>query len=309
MRTLLSLSLSIVLAGACAAEPIDPPTDFFVPSARPTNLDGFDFAEIVSATPSCMTRYDIAGLTPGVECRTALVDGDPRHYVTTCPAVHANLATTHEVELDAADRLVHDVAIYPDVAGMASRPGSYATTYHHDAEGRLVAMETESHRVDMPGRMVAFGELDGDGNARVADVTSDPLVLDQIYPSTAHSRWALTYDTHDRLIGFQARFAPSGNLYFDETIAYDDRARRRELSFKADLSAEIPSSPPNAGPPTRQYDLFDRDGRIIERRALQASSGHNWAVRFRYDEQGRLLTTVSDSTGYHYTAREIYDCP
>ncbi len=303
------LSLSFMLAGACADEPIDPPTDFVVPSARATNVDGFDFAELVGTAKSCMTRYDIKGLARGVECRTALVDGNPRHYVTTCPAVHANLPTTHEVELDAADRLVRDVAIYPDVAGMASRPGSYATTYAYDADGRLVAMETESQRAGMPGRMVAFGELDDNGNPRAADETSDPLVLDQTYPSTAHSRWTLAYDARDRLVSFQARFAPSGNLYFDETIAYDDHARRREFRIKVDLSAEIPIFPPNTGPPTRQYDLFDRDGRIIERRAIQASPGRDWAERFRYDEEGRLLTTVSDSAGYSYTAREIYDCP
>ncbi|MEO7730003.1 MAG: hypothetical protein ABIY55_03455 [Kofleriaceae bacterium] len=308
MRTL--FSLSFVLAGACAADaPTVPPTDFLVPTARASSLDGFDFAELVGATPSCMTRYDIAGLPPGVECHTALIDGNARHYVTTCPAVHASLATTHELELDAADRLIHDVAVYPDVAGQSSRPGSYATTYHYDAQGRLAAMETESTRDGMPGRMVAFGEPDASGNASSAAVTSDPLVLDQVYPSTAHSQWALDYDASDRLIGFQARFAPSGNLYFDEAITYDDHARRRELSLKTDLSAEIPIFAPNLNPPTRQYDLFDHDGRIIERRAIQPSAGHDWAVRFRYDEQHRLLTTVSDSADYHYTAREIYDCP
>jgi hypothetical protein len=121
--------------------------------------------------------------------------------------------------------------------------------------------------------------------------------------------WTLSYDGNDRLIGFQARFAPSGNLYFDESIAYDDHARRRVLSMKTDLSAEIPIFPPTEGPPTKLYDLFDHDGRIIERRTIQASSGHDHAERFRYDEQRRVLTTVLTSASYSYTAREIYDCP
>jgi|GEM_PF-3020134 len=307
MRTL--ISLSVVLAGACAADPALPPTDFVVPTARTASLDGFDFTELFARAPSCMTRYDIAGLPPGVECHTAPVGGDPRHTITTCPAVHPLLATTHELALDADDRLTSDIAIYPDVPGKPSRPGRYATTYHYDAGGKLVAMETVSTREGMPGRMVAFGGYDGRGDARTADVTSDPLVLDQVYPSTAHEQWALDYDASDRLTSFQARFSPSGNLFFDESISYDDRARRREFRLKSDLSAEIPIFPPNNNPPTRQYDLFDHEGRIIERRAIQAASGHDFAMRFRYDDDGRLLTTVSQSSAYSYTAREIYDCP
>jgi hypothetical protein len=308
MRTLLSFSFPLVLAGACADDPTLPPTDFVVPSARTTNVDGFDFAEMLGATTSCMTRYNIAGLPPGVECRTALV-GDARHWITTCPAVHSQLPTTREIELDADDRLVRDVAIYPDVPGVASRPGRHATTYHYDAEGRLAAMETESDRPGIPGRAVTFGDLDPAGNAHSAEVTNEPFVFDQPYPSTARSQWSLTYDAKDRLIGFQARFAPSGNLHFDESVAYDDHARRRVISFKSDLSAEIPTIPPTQGPPAKLYDLFDREGRIIERRTVGSVARNNSAQLFRYDEEGRMLTTAFTSTSYSYTAREIYDCP
>lgn len=308
MRTL--LSLSIVLAGACADAPTDPPADdFLVPTARAAGLDGFDFTLIFNTTPSCMTRYDIVGVPRSAECRTALVGGDARHYVTTCPAVNPYLPTTRELQLDAADHLQLDVATYPDIPGVASRPGRYATTYHHDAQGRLTAMETDSDREGMAGRTVVFGDVDASGNARSAAETNDPFVFDRPYPSTAHSQWTLQYDAHDRLITFQARFSPSGNLYFDEAIAYDDHARRRVFSMKTDLSAEVPIFPPNPGPPTKFYDLFDHDGRIVERRAIQPAPGDDWAQRFRYDERGRLLTTISQSASFSYTAHEIYDCP
>jgi len=123
MRTL--LSLSIVLAGACADAPTaDPPTDdFLVPTARAASLDGFDFTLVFHAAPSCMTRYDIAGGPPGVECRTALIGGDQRHYVTTCPAVNPYLPTVHELQFDAADHLLLDIATYPDIPHGAARPG------------------------------------------------------------------------------------------------------------------------------------------------------------------------------------------
>ena len=305
MRT--QLLLTITLAGACAdvASEVTPPTDFLVPSARPGELPGADFTNGVDVAPACLTRYDLTGGPTGVECHTAFVTGNPRHYITTCPAVFP-LMSSHEVELDASDRVVRDVRVYPALTIPAAPGGQLVDTYRYNAQGLLIDIASESTLANIAGGngTLVFGDRDSAGNPRTASRSSDPWIIDGVtYPGTAHVTWSFEYDAHNRLLRSVSHFMPSGNVYLDLGIAYNDGARVRNFSASSNLHAEVAYFPASSGPPLASYDLFDSDGQLIESRDTTRSR------QLRYDEQGRRVTTVFHSDTYSYTSHEIYDCP
>src|SRR5262249_22787639 len=138
--------------------------------------------------------------------------------------------------------------------------------------------------------------------------TGEPIEIYGVkYPGTAQRTGELTYDADGRLALQQYRFQPSGNLFFDRTILYDDVARRREYFTTVDTTVEIPGSP-GAGHGT-SYDVVDEDGRIIEFENTRSQEDPPWVLDLRYDDDGHLTTAISNFNGDTATASYVYDCP
>jgi YD repeat-containing protein len=309
MRPLL---LILAISSACATTPEVPPPARRMPSASP------DLGGGLPALPtSCMTRYDSSDLKVHFTCQTALVGGDPHHYVTTCPQefplnarhsfpgpeFYGRPVTSNEVVLDAAGNLSHEVTTH--VA-----PHKTVVTvmdWYYDGQGRL----SERKISDGTGKVTfdsIVGERDAEGRPLTTSNTQDPIeVYGVTYPGTAHSTGELGYGEDGRLATVQYRYQPSGFLTYDRTIVYDDVARRRSYFTTVDIQPLVPTAG-GAGHAT-SYDVVDEDGRIIELENIASEQDPEWRSDLRYDDGGRLMTAISTSAGSIATASYIYDCP
>lgn len=308
MRPLL---LVLAISSACATTPEAPP-------ARRMPSASADFGGGVPALqPSCMTRYDSPDLDAHFSCQTAFVGGDPHHYVTTCPEdsvlfVHHGFpgpesygrpAFRDEVVLDAAGNLSHEVttAMGPDATVVT------VTDWLYDAQGRLSG-RTISDGTGNVTFQSAVGERDALGRPLTTSATMQPIEIYGVtYPGTAHSTGELGYGEDDRLATLQFRYQPSGTLYYDRTILYDDVARRRSYFTTVDIQPLIPTAG-GAGHAT-SYDVVDEEGRIIEFENISNEENPESRLDLRYDDEGRLMTAISTYDGSIATASYIYDCP
>jgi hypothetical protein len=159
-----------------------------------------------SRFPACIVRYDFSGSAPAlpaVECTTALVGGDPLHWITTCPS-HPFVYPEVEVQVDSQhvplfERLVTSAGEFTFSYGpMQSRPG--VTVTQTDAAGN-----------PLQAVFAVADLLDGSGA---------PVV------GSGHQQWSWLYDGNERLTGVSAVFTDFGKTFLSMDIAYDDAALR-----------------------------------------------------------------------------------
>jgi hypothetical protein len=301
MRTL--LALSTILAGACAdmTEPITP-SDFLTPSLRTGGVGGLELGEGVAPPPSCITRYELDGIAAPLECRTSLIDGDPRRFVTLCPENSRWIPIREEVDVDSEGRVSRHLAVRGPTAAFRE------TFYLRDELGRLTGLAGDSDADGQTDFTFTYGDRDARGNPLSASITQKPVVIyDQVFPATARSTVALQYDADDRLIAQQSRFVGLDGIYYDMVAEYDDVARRRNLVVIVDGKEAIPISG-GAGYNTHSHQ-FDVEGRLVETQWLHPGDRRPNVIQQRYDEQGRLLTRRYQAQRDAYTAHSIYDCP
>src|SRR5690349_9983625 len=193
MRTLLLL---VVLSSACTTAPEPAPPARRMPSASATVGGGAP-----ERAPSCQIRYDYPSKDVHLTCQTAFVNGDPHHYVTTCPDTpvpnghffpttlsYAGPRTRDEVVLDAAGNVTRTswtthASWY--TAGDTLTNG-ITTDYTYDAQGRF----TGGTSVDASGALLSesvVDQRDGDGRILTMSSTLQPIrLLGVTYPGTAH---------------------------------------------------------------------------------------------------------------------------
>jgi len=241
--------------------------------------------------PACIVRYDFSGSVPAlpaVECSTSLVGGDPLHWITTCPP-HPFVDREVELQVDAQhvplfERLVTSAGEFTFTYGpMQSRPG--VTVTQTDAAGNpLHAVFEVADLLDESGVPVA---------------------------GTGHQDWSWVYDDNERLTDVSAVMTNFGKTFLTMHITYDDAALRIQYSSTVDFAGvTFPvGTPPgeNGG-----FDQFDTNLRLIERSFFHPGDHSHFA--YRYDDQGRLLTTVGDQTSgsrshVQYVENSIYECP
>ena len=287
------------------------PSTFLLPSVDPMadGVPGANVAVDFDTNAACIIRYDFAGDDVDIECRTERVNGDPSHWIRTCPE-HSHDSPfwlLEEFQLDESGRTVFErhISINPSA--------NYSAETTYDELGRLV-------------RRVSSGVVSGDRIFTVDafDDAGRPLHAtdkgpDWVYPyegtlpGTGNQFANYAYDAHGRLTFREFRFVSNGAAWWSETIAYDDAARRRNGQVILDTSSVDPGSPlpgVNGG-----YDLFDAEGRLVEQYWSRSSDPRvrdDWTSTYRYDEQGRLLTETFDFESYgsrtQYVSHHIYDC-
>jgi YD repeat-containing protein len=314
MRTLL---LVVAISSACTtSEP--PPPARRMPSASATVGEGAP-----ERAPSCQIRYDYPSRDVHLTCQTAFVDGDPHHYVTTCPDVavpkghffpttlsYAGPRTRDEVILDPAGNVTRSSWTTHDswyTAGDTLTNGT-TTDYLYDAQGRF----TRSTTVDGSGALLSdsvVDQRDGDGRVLTMSSTLQPLrLLGVTYEGTAHQRLELRYGPDDgRLAEILYSYQPSGNVNYDRTILYDDAALRRDYFTTVDIHAEVPIAG-GAGHAV-SYDVVDENGNVLEFMNQASEADPASFLDMRYDDDGRLVTAISTYLGDSATASYIYDCP
>jgi hypothetical protein len=315
MRTLLLL---LVVSSACttAGEPAPPARR--MPSASATIGGGAP-----ERAPSCQIRYDYPGKDLHLTCQTELVNGDPHHYVTTCPDVaipnghffattlsYAGPRTRDEVILNAAGNLTREswttnARWY--TAGDTLTNG-ITTDYTYDAQGRFAG----SMAVDASGAVLSESiveQRDGDGRVIAMSSTLQPIRIRGVtYEGTAHQRLELRYGADDgRLAEIIYSFQPSGSVSYDRTIVYDDAALRRDYFTTVDIHAEVPSA--GGAGHSVSYDVVDENGNVLEFMNQASEEDPASFLDMRYDADGRLVTAISTYLGDTATASYIYDCP
>jgi len=316
MATLLRwLALAAPLLTACGEEVAGPPDDLgpplsgVVPAAPlPTAAWLFPVDPVDPVELSCITRYDFTSRYADVECLTEYVDGDPLHWTTTCPGPEDDeLIDQVEVLVDEGGRRLFDAAredirewtrtlTYDDL----DRLTEIAIEVENDASGDSVITFTDFNERGQPLRMTRTGEE--------RDLGSYSFPANDEYGS-------YTYDALGRLTDHEVRYVANDATALDIHIVYDDAARRRYWTAKSDTSSFDNSA--GAGE-SRWSELFDEEDRIVEwewswRPADEQVTHESKFWRYRYDEEGRLLTTVYEEryygTEFQYTAHEVYDCP
>jgi hypothetical protein len=300
--------LPLGLMWACGVDdPSDSDEPIEVPSFRSTSAlpGGAPGTNPIDLPASCLTRYDFSDRSVAdVECRRTTVDGDPDHFVVTCPA-HPQLPTTVEVERADDGRLLRDKVVF--TAAGHGNP-LQVRTYQYDAALQLAAIEQDTNGDGLPNWRRAVLERDGDGQPLSEEIRTDPWELpDGVYAVTAHQAVTTRYDDRGRLVSSQLRFVDSDALFSDLTVTYNDRARRREWRVVVDIS----SLTPQAGGPglNRGYELFDSHGALIER-SWTKPDGERSVEHYRYDREGRQTLKAFEGPGKtSYTAREVYRCP
>ncbi|HEV7554215.1 MAG TPA: hypothetical protein VGO00_02105 [Kofleriaceae bacterium] len=258
--------------------------------------------------PACMTRYSLGGRAP-LECRLSLVDGDATHYITTCTIDPSYVGlnyylppVTDEIQLTPSGMLQHEVTQF-----LGSVSDNYQdATYTYDDSGQMI----EALAVDRNG-VTTFDSVvtqrSADGQPAAIAITESPLEFEGItYPATAHRSVDLTYDSNGRLIESVDSFQPSGTIFFDTSITYDDAALRRAYADYSDLQALVP----DAGPPgtLHAFDILDANGNVLERGSDDGDG--DASTVFIYDDQDRVIeVSTSDPVFPSQTVDYIYDCP
>jgi hypothetical protein len=129
--------------------------------------------------PACVVRYDFSGSAPAlpsVDCTTALVGGDPLHWITTCPD-HPYLEREVEIQVDAQHHPIFERHVYATQEftfsyPLQSRPG--VTVTQTDAAGN--PLQAVFDVADLPGGF-----------------TGTPV------PGSGHQQWSWLYDANERL--------------------------------------------------------------------------------------------------------------
>jgi hypothetical protein len=305
MRTTLLPALALLGALGACTDVVTPPQHHPaspLPSARRSQVAD----EGVVPPPACLTRWDFPDLGVQFDCPTTLVDGNPHHYVTTCPVPPAfvdRLPDRDEVELDDAGHIAHEISVYtyPPESNAIGPYNDVVSTY--DAAGRLAdrlatdgAGKTYSHWV--------VTERDASGRPLTVSIHQQPLVIsDVVYPAIEISEFRYSYDPTGRLIEEQWWLTSLNQLFEDRTIAYDDVGLRRTYAYEFNSTGVIPPGGISHG---NQYDLFDDAVNLVE----HGSNYPQDVAVYRYDEQGRLVSSI-DSREYFPTVTQsfIYDCP
>jgi YD repeat-containing protein len=299
------LACTLVTLGACAVDPVapdEPP----MPSARRTSGEMAD-AEFASA-PACLTRYRYPALGVTFDCRTALVGGDPQHFVTTCPVPVTPETQWHppdrdEVELDARGHVVHELTTFQVPLGGGIGHPVEDTVNVYDAAGEL----QERTVTDGAGTVYSHSTVVDRDAARQplhVSITVQPLTINRTYPATAQTTGTYGYDHLGRLNKVQFVYPTIGFRYYDRTITYDERARRRSYMTIVDMSGVSPDLGGPAANPA--YDLLDAEGRVLEYGALRDPGGA--FVDYRYDPQGRLVSEVHSGHTEALAINYVYDC-
>jgi hypothetical protein len=308
MRT--TLAFLVTALGACTdAGPTTAPPAPPMPSARSVEMPDFD---VGLATPACVTRWSYASLGVTFDCRTAFVNGDPLHYITTCPvpASVARVDLEHpadrdEVTLNTRRQLVHERATYTMPAN--GRPVEDLVAIYDDAgrfRERTVTDGAGNQYTDWT--VTAFAP---DGQMSAVLMNTIPLEINgTVFSITGQKVLSFGYDPSGRMITEQARYTADNWLTYDRTITYDDAALRRNYATTVDPGdAFDPLYHP--GPAlTRAYELLDRSGNVLE--AGNDDPYTPYQLVLRYDEQGRVVSRVKvlpRSPGL--TISYIYDCP
>lgn len=302
--------LPLGLLWACGVDdPASSDEPIAVPSFRSTAAElvpgDAPGASPIDLPASCLTRYDFSDrAVPDVECRRTAVPGDPDHFVVTCPD-HPQLPTTVEVERAADGRLLRDKVVFS--AAGHSRPLQIGT-YQYDEALQLAAVSQDTDGDGAPNWRRVVLERAAEGLPLTEEIRTDPWELpDGVYEVTAQQMVTNRYDDRGRLVSSQQRFASTGALFYDLTVTYHDRARRREWRAVVDIS----SLTPQAGGPgvNRGYELFDAKGALIER-SWTKPDGERSIEHYRYDREGRqTLKAFEGSRRTSYIAREVYHCP
>ena len=312
MATLLRwLALAAPLLTACGEEMTGPPdvSGPPLPGVAPQSAGPVPGVEYpISSRPgerSCITRYDFAGSIADAECLTVSVDGDPLHWTTTCPA-HDRLADQVEVLVDEAGRRLFD-ATRED-----AREWTRALTY--DDLDRLIEIRLESENEATGDSVITFTDFDERGQPLHMTRTGDVWDLGPHSFPGNDQVGSYAYDALGRLTDHEVRFVENDATYLDIHIVYDDVARRRNWDIVVDTSSFDGGSGPGVN---GQSERFDDQNRLVESERFSPPGGvgtrDTSLSLYRYDEEGRLLTTVfnehADGADVQYTAHEVYDCP
>lgn len=310
------LVMWLCLIGACSDEgepvvTIDGPP---LPGMTAAGYSRAPWARPYDIPPSCLTRYDFEE-GPDAECHTEFVDGDPHHWLTTCPDHQrlkaAGIGRELEKQLteDGDPLLERWLTLGTSATGAVLEIGG-TDRYTYDDEGRLSLIEFDfDSDGDIDARKI-ITDHDADGRPLAATVDG-PLVYspgDELPAVEEHETWG--YDDHGRLTSNQTVLAADGTVITDLSITYDDRARRRGWNI-------IFAGPSPYGPAAlvEGYELFDEANRLVTHNWIPDGSEIGWNFQYRYDDDGVLLTTIADLSVDHdqdrlrYVAREVYDCP
>jgi hypothetical protein len=270
--------------------------------------------QVPATEAACRTRWRYPKDGIQIDCSTALVDGDPDHWVTSCnvpPGLGDDGFHGLTVPPVRYEATAEDGFFLHEQIDLASMPTNYIpwrdVTYSYDSQHRL----TEIVRVAPDGVTRAdlvVGARDAQGNVLSFEVAGPPLrhpVTGQVFPATAHISHPLQYDSHGRLAADQG-FYSDGWKFWDETIHYDDRARRRDRTIIVDDSGEIHDSG-GAGLNT-QHEFVDPAGRVLTISYTQPDGPSEFVV-FRYDDQSRVSSKIATVPGgFSSTTDYIYEC-
>lgn len=253
---------------------------------------------------SCLTRYDFDDPDPDAECRTELVDGDPLHWITTCPE-HKALSLETEKQVSEGGE--------PLLERWQGIGASMITRYTYDDQGRLTLVESDNDSDGEVDRTKTITEHDEDGRPLAATIVG-PVVYSagDDFPAVEQQQ-TTGYDEDGRLVSDEIVLVVDGLVLHSASITYDEQTRRREWALTWDISPAFPDYPSPIL--VEGYELFDEENRPVTYNWLPDGSEIGWTYQYRYDEEGRLLTTIadiaddSDEDRLRYIAREVYDCP
>jgi YD repeat-containing protein len=305
------LALAAPLLTACGEEIAGPPDDLGppLPGVVPQSAGPVPGAEYpTSSRPgdrSCITRYDFTGGIADAECLTASVDGDPLHWTTSCPA-HDRLTDQVEVLVDEAGRRLFD-ATREDVR-------EWTRTLTYDDLDRLIEIRFDTENEATGNSVLTFTAFNERGQPLHMTRTGDVWDLGPLSFPGNDQVGSYAYDARGRLTDHEVRFVANDATYLDMHIVYDDAARRRNWDVEVDTSSFDGGSGPGVN---GRSELFDEENRLVESERFSppgtVGTRDTSVSRYRYDDEGRLLTTLFEERAYgtelQYTAHEIYDCP
>ncbi len=298
----------LCLLGACSDGGAPAPTIEGPPLPGMTITGNSDapWVRLHYMAPSCLTRYDFED-GPDVECRTEFVNGDPLHWIRTCPD-HRGLRGSG-IGLEVEQRVTEDGdPLFRHWVGIGN---SGITRYTYDDEGRLSLIEFDDDSDGDIDATKTITEHDADGRPLAATIDG-PLIDspgDEFPAREEHETWG--YDEHGRLISIQRVLVVDGTVTERLSISYDDQARRRNWDLIIDNGPGYQPHPYFV----EGYELFDEENRLVTHNWVPDGSEIGWIFQYRYDDEDRLLTTIadlsadSDQDRLRYVAHEVHDCP